>query len=139
MNLLERLNRLLDQELAAEGITPEVLSQVDLSIGYSPVIPFAGGKLESAVAVQPWGFPARDELPVQFEVLDPLIAHPVDRAALSIMRARYLLARDAVAGPRVRAVLSDLFSGVPACPPPSWPAEIPSARRPQPRPTPTRP
>ena len=100
--MIEALRKLVDDALAAEGITPAVLELVDLSIEYSPVIPFAGGRLQDAVAVRPWGFCSPETLPDLFEVQHPLTPAPVDRDVLKVMRARYLLARDAYFGPVVR-------------------------------------
>ena len=56
MSLLDALTKLVDDELAEEGITPELLAMIDLSVAYSPVIPFRGGRLEDAVPVRAWGF-----------------------------------------------------------------------------------
>ena len=95
-------------ELAAEGITPKVLAAVDLEIEYSPVIPFRGGRLEHAVRVLPWGFFPSGTLPDKFEVQHPLVTNPVDRDTLKVMRARYLLARDAYYGPIVRRWFEDM-------------------------------
>ena len=111
MSVLDALKKLLDEQLAAEGITPGLLDMVDLSIAYSPVIPFTGGGLDSAVDVRPWGFPAGNALPERFEVLHPLIHSPVDRESLKVMRARYLLARDAYYGPLVRQIVRELLEG----------------------------
>ena len=108
--MLEALKRFLDDELAAEGITPELLEMVDLEIEYTPVIPFAGGGLEHAVKVRPWGFYPTGVLPEKFEVQHPLVDNPVDQEALKVMRARFLLARDAHYGPMVRRAFSDLAS-----------------------------
>jgi hypothetical protein len=102
MNLLNVLTEFIDERLAEEGITPELLAMVDLEIEYSPVIPFYGGRLEEAVKVRPWGFYPQGVLPDKFEVQHPLVDNPVDRDTLKIMRARYLLARDARYGPIVR-------------------------------------
>ena len=41
MSLFDALSKYLDDELAQEGITPQPLAMVDLSVAYSPVIPFA--------------------------------------------------------------------------------------------------
>lgn len=103
MSILKTLENLFEQELAAEGITRQLLDMVDLAVEYSPVIPFAGGQLEHAVKVRPWGFPPADQLPEKFEVDHPLVSNPVDQSLLKIMRARYLLARDARYGPMLRA------------------------------------
>ncbi len=108
MALLDVLQDWIAGELAAEGITPEVLAAVDLEIEYSPVIPFSGGKLEHAVRVLPWGFFPSGTLPDKFEVQHPLVTNPVDRETLKVMRARYLLARDAHYGQAVRQWLKDL-------------------------------
>ncbi len=56
MSLLDALTKLVDDQLAQEGITPQLLAMIDLSVAYSPVIPFAGGTLDSAVDVRAWGF-----------------------------------------------------------------------------------
>ena len=94
MSLLDALTKLVDDQLAQEGITPDLLAMIDLSVAYSPVIPFAGGTLADAVPVRAWGFVPDDELPRKFEVLHS--AHnPVHTDTVKIMRARYLLARDA--------------------------------------------
>lgn len=108
MSLTDTLRDWVDSELAAEGMTPELLNMVDLEIEYSPVVPFRGGRLEHAVKVRPWGFYPSDVLPDKFEVQHPLVTKPVDRDALKIMRARYLLARDAHYGPVVRQYFDDL-------------------------------
>jgi hypothetical protein len=110
MALLDALRDWIDGELAAEGITPDILAAVDLEIEYSPVIPFCGGQLEHAVRVLPWGFFASGVLPDKFEVKHPLVSNPVDRETLKVMRARYLLARDAHYGPIVRRWFQDLHS-----------------------------
>lgn len=101
MNILNVLKRFVDDELAKEGITPDLLEMVDLSIEYSPVIPFSGGGVDDAIAVRPWGFVADDVLPDKFEVMHPLVHNPVSRDSLKVMRARYLLARDAYYGPMI--------------------------------------
>lgn len=101
MSLLNVLKRFVRDELAEEGITPELLEMVDLDISYCPVIPFPGGGLDCAVDVRPWGFLPDDVLPEKFEVMHPHVDNPVDRESLKIMRARYLLARDAYYGPAV--------------------------------------
>lgn len=108
MALLNVLQDWIAGELAAEGITPEVLAAVDLAIEYSPVIPFSGGRLEHAVRVLPWGFFPSGVLPDKFEVQHPLVTNPVDQDTLKVMRARYLLARDAYYGPIVRRWFQDL-------------------------------
>ena len=107
MSLPDFLRKLLEAELAAEGITPDVLEMIDLSIAYSPVIPLSGGGLESAVEVRPWGFPTASELPERFEVMHPLFKASVDHDGLKIMRARFLLARDARFGPAIREFFSE--------------------------------
>lgn len=101
MSILNVLKRFVDDELAKEGITPDLLEMVDLSIEYSPVIPFAGGGVDDAIDVRPWGFVADDVLPDKFEVMHPLVHNPVSRESLKVMRARYLLARDAYYGPMI--------------------------------------
>jgi len=108
MSLTEVLQNWIAGELAAEGITSELLDMVDLEIEYSPVIPFQGGRLEHAVKVRPWGFYPPGALPDKFEVQHPLVNNPVDRDTLKIMRARFLLARDAHFGPIVRRWAEDL-------------------------------
>ena len=107
MNLLDVLKRFIGDELAKEGITPELLEMVDLSIEYSPVIPFSGGGVDDAVKVRPWGFIPDDVLPDKFDVMHPLVNNPVDRESLKVMRARFLLARDAYYGP----ILHQFFHG----------------------------
>lgn len=84
--------------ITAEGITPEILGLVDLSAEFSPVIAISGGRLEDAVTVRPWGFYPNGELPEKFEVMHGRFNAPVDRESLKVMRARYLLARDAYYG-----------------------------------------
>lgn len=105
MSILNVLKRFVDDELAKEGITPELLEMVDLSIEHSPVIPFAGGGVDDAIAVRPWGFVADDVLPDQFEVRHSLVHSPVSRESLKVMRARYLLARDAYYGPVLHRII----------------------------------
>ena len=95
MSLLDALTKLVDDQLAQEGITPQLLAMIDLSVAYSPVIPFAGGTLENAVDVRAWGFVPDDDTPSRFEVLHSAVHNPVTPDSLKIMRARYLLARDA--------------------------------------------
>ncbi len=95
MSLLAALTKLVDDQLAQEGITPELLAMIDLSVAYSPVIPFAGGTLENAVDVRAWGFVPDDDTPSRFEVLHSAVHNPVTPDSLKIMRARYLLAREA--------------------------------------------
>jgi hypothetical protein len=103
MSLLNVLRDWIGHELAAEGITPELLAMVDLEVEYSPVIPFHGGRLEHAVRVRPWGFFPSGVLPDKFEVQHPLVTNPVDRETLKVMRARYLLDRaPVVQGPANR-------------------------------------
>ena len=99
MSIVKLLKRFVSDELAREGITPELLTLVDLEVEYSPVIPFVGGSVDSAVEVRPWGFVPAGALPERFEVKHPLVQNPVDRESLKVMRARYLLARDAYYGP----------------------------------------
>ena len=94
MSLLAALTKLVDDELAQEGITPDLLAMIDLSVAYSPVIPFAGGTLEHAVDVRAWGFVPDDDTPSRFEVLHSAVHNPVTPDSLKVMRARYLLARD---------------------------------------------
>ena len=100
LSLLNVLKRFVSDELAKEGITPELLEMVDLSVEYSPVIPFAGG-VDDAIKVRPWGFVPDGVLPEKFEVMHPHVNNPVDRESLKVMRARFLLARDAYYGPIV--------------------------------------
>ncbi len=95
MSLLDALTKLVDDQLAEEGITPELLAMIDLSVAYSPVIPFAGGTLDSAVDVRAWGFVPDDDTPSRFEVLHSAVHNPVTPDSLKVMRARYLLAREA--------------------------------------------
>lgn len=101
MSLLNVLKCFVRDELAEEEITPELLEMVDLDISFSPVIPITGGDLDSAVDVRPWGFLPENVLPEKFEVMHPSVHNPVDRESLKIMRARYLLAREAYYGPAV--------------------------------------
>ncbi|MCA8985822.1 MAG: hypothetical protein R3C12_12890 [Planctomycetaceae bacterium] len=108
MNLLDVLKRFVGDDLAKEGITPELLEMVDLSIEHSPVIPFSGGGVDDAVKVRPWGFVPDDVLPDKFEVMHPLVNNPVDRESLKVMRARYLLARDAYYGPMIHRFFQGL-------------------------------
>jgi len=117
MSLLCVLEKFVAKALAAEGITPDLLAMVDLEVEYSPVLPFAGGLLEHAVKVRPWGFYPEGVLPDKFEVRHPLVTNPVDRDTLKVMRARYLLARDAYFGPIVRRWFQDLkkASDTPPC------------------------
>lgn len=107
MGILNVLKRMVDNELAKEGITPELLEMIDLSIAYTPVIPFPGGSIDDAVPVRPWGFPCGDDLPEKFEVMHPQVSNPVSHDALKVMRARYLLARDAYYEP----ILNRFFHG----------------------------
>lgn len=100
--LSDCLQKVIDEEHAKEGITPALLEMVDLEIEYSPVIPFPGGTLEDAVPVRPWGFPDPKVLPAKFSVHDYGV---VDRETLTVMRLRFLLARDA----RSRTVLERCF------------------------------
>ena len=99
MSLLSVLRKFVNDELRSEGITPVVLDMVDLSIEYSPVIAITGGGIDDAVDVRPWGFYPDNEQPERFEVMHELVGRPVDRESLKVMRARYLLARDAYYGP----------------------------------------
>lgn len=99
MSIVRILKRFVADEHAREGITSELLGLVDLEVEYSPVIPFAGGSVDAAVEVRPWGFVPAGELPERFEVQHSLVQNPVDRNSLKVMRARYLLARDAYYGP----------------------------------------
>lgn len=99
MSILNILRRFVADELEQEGITPDLLAMVDLEVEYSPVIPFAGGGVDSAVEVRPWGFVRAGELPEKFEVQHPIVNNPVDRDSLRVMRVRYLMARDAYYGP----------------------------------------
>ena len=110
MSILNVLKRLVDDELAKEGITPGILEMVDLSIEYSPVVPFAGGSVYVATKVRPWGFLPDDVLPERFEVMHPLVHNPVDRDSLKVMRARYLLARDAYYGPMIHQFVQGLVN-----------------------------
>jgi hypothetical protein len=107
LTILNFLRLLIEDELVKEDITPKLLDMVDLSIAYSPVIPFAGGDINDAVQVRPWGFVPDNVTPEKFEVVHPLIHNPVGPDALKIMRARYLLARDAHYGP----ILDRFFHG----------------------------
>ena len=116
MSILNVLKRFVDDELAKEGITPELLEMVDLSIEYSPVIPFTGGGVDDAIAVRPWGFVPDDVLPEKFEVRHPLVHNPVNRESLKVMRARYLLARDAYYGPMIHRFFQGLANATNADP-----------------------
>lgn len=107
MSILDALKRWVDDELAKEGITPNLLEMIDLSIAYSPVIPIAGGGIDDAVQVRPWGFVSDDVTPEKFEVTHPLVHYPISPDALKVMRARYLLARDAYYAP----ILDRFFHG----------------------------
>jgi hypothetical protein len=107
LSILNALKRLVDDELAKEGITPKLLEMIDLSIAYSPVIPFRGGGIDDAIEVRPWGFVSDKDLPEKFEVSHPLVQNPVGPDALKVMRARYLLARGAYYGP----ILDRFFHG----------------------------
>ena len=98
MSLLNLLKRFMNDELANEGITPELLEVVDLDVEFSPVLPFPGDDITDTVTVRPWGFVADDALPKTFEVMHPLVRSPTTRDELKVMRARYLLARDAYYG-----------------------------------------
>lgn len=98
MNVRDLLRGVLTNELAQEGITPEVLNMVDLEMAYSPVLACRGDTIDAAVSVQPWGCVPKGVLPEKFEVRHPLVRLPVDRAELKVMRARYLLAQDAYHG-----------------------------------------
>ncbi|WP_417848793.1 hypothetical protein [Thalassoglobus sp.] len=108
LSILNVLKRFMDDELAKEGITPELLEMVDLSVEYTPVIPFAGGGVDDAITVRPWGFVTDDVLPEKFEVCHPLVHNPVSRESLKVMRARYLLARDAYYGPMIHRFFQGL-------------------------------
>lgn len=116
MSILNVLKRFVDDELAKEGITPDLLEMVELAIEYSPVIPFAGGGVDDAIAVRPWGFVADDVLPEKFEVRHPLVHNPVSRESLKVMRARYLLARDAYYGPMIHRFFQGLGNATNADP-----------------------
>lgn len=98
MNWRDILKRFVSDALTQEGIPPELLEMIDRSGEYSPVIPFAGGGVDDAVQVRPWGCVPDGVLPDKFEVLHPTVRHPIDRESLKVMRARYLLARDAYFG-----------------------------------------
>ena len=107
MSLLAALTKLVDDQLAQEGITPQLLSMIDLSVAYSPVIPFAGGTLENAVDVRAWGFVPDDDTPSRFEVLHSAVHNPVTPDSLKIMRARYLLAREAHYAPMYETLFGE--------------------------------
>ena len=107
MSLLAALTKLVDDQLAEEGITPELLAMIDISVAYSPVIPFAGGTLENAVDVRAWGFVPDDDTPSRFEVLHSAVHNPVSPDSLKIMRARYLLARDAHYAPMYETLFGE--------------------------------
>jgi hypothetical protein len=72
------------RSLAEEGITTERLATVDLSSGYTPVIPVKGGTLADAV-------PAVPTRGGDYIVRAGSIAAQVPAADLKIMRLRYLL------------------------------------------------
>ena len=116
MSILNVLKRFVDDELAKEGITPELLEMVDLAIEFSPVIPFAGGGVDDAINVRPWGFAPDNVLPDKFEVMHPLVHNPVNRESLKVMRARYLLARDAYYGPMIHRFFQGLANATNADP-----------------------
>ena len=116
MSLLDALTKLVDDELAQEGITPELLAMIDLSVAYSPVIPFRGGRLEDAVPVRAWGFVPDDVLPRKFEVLGGGVHNPVSQDSLKVMRARYLLARDAHYAPLYETLFGETDADSDACP-----------------------
>ena len=116
LSILNVLKRFVDDELAKEGITPDLLEMVDLAIEYSPVIPFAGGGVDDAIDVRPWGFVADDVLPDKFEVMHPLVHNPVSRESLKVMRARYLLARDAYYGPMIHRFFQGIANATNADP-----------------------
>jgi len=70
----------------SEGITPDILSMVDLEIAYSPVIVIVGEGIEEAVeAVKTKGG--------KYLVRHPMVHHAVSAEDLKVMRCRYLLAR----------------------------------------------
>ena len=107
MSLLAALTKLVDDQLAQEGITPQLLAMIDLSVAYSPVIPFAGGTLENAVDVRAWGFVPDDDTPSRFEVLHSAVHNPVTPDSLKVMRARYLLAREAHYAPMYETLFGE--------------------------------
>ena len=107
MSLLAALTKLVDDQLAQEGITPELLAMIDLSIAYSPVIPFMGGTLDNAVDVRAWGFVPDDDTPSRFEVLHSAVHNPVTPDSLKVMRARYLLAREAHYAPMYETLFGE--------------------------------
>lgn len=108
--VLDVLRKFVDDELRAEGITPELLDMVMLEVEYSPVLPFAGGQFgRDDVKVRPWGFSgADDELPERFEVLHPMVNNPVSRESLKVMRLRWLLARGKYYEPQMNALCERL-------------------------------
>jgi hypothetical protein len=107
MSLLDALTKLVDDQLAQEGITPQLLAMIDLSVAYSPVIPFAGGTLDNAVDVRAWGFVPDDDTPHRFEVLHSAVHNPVTPDSLKVMRARYLLAREAHYAPMYETLFGE--------------------------------
>lgn len=73
--------------LAEEGITPEILDYVDLSIADSPVIAFRGESLDRAVeTIKTVG----GGYIVRHPLLEAHGTHSAD--AIKVMRCRYLLA-----------------------------------------------
>lgn len=89
MSLLETLKAAVADQLAKEGITQQLIDYMDLSVEWSPVIPFAGGGLGDAVAPVPWGFYHDDVVPEKFEVEG--VHGLVSQESLKVMRLRYLL------------------------------------------------
>jgi len=107
MSILETLKKLVDDQLESEGITPHILEAVDLSVAYSPVIPYPTDgmhpevALQHAVEVRPWGFCRDDEVPKKFDV-DGRVVSPDE---LKVMRARYLLRRGEHYAPQMERFL----------------------------------
>lgn len=84
------------QALAAEGITPEVLEVVDLTQGYSPVLPVRCGIATTALK----------NMDGSYTVLHHGgHSQNVTAAELRIMRCRWLLARDAYRLAKIKELL----------------------------------
>lgn len=103
------LRKSLNDELAEEGVTQDLIDYVMLEVAYSPVLPCRGMRLEDAHEAVPWGFYPEDVLPEKFEVKG-WIHNPVDRESLKIMRLRYLLAEKERQRPWVEALIGRMNS-----------------------------
>ena len=101
--LSDTLGKIVDDLLAEEGITPALLDMVDLSVAYSPVL-LAGGQFgRDDVELIPYGFLANEnDLPEKFTAADGM-PQVYDRDQVTIMRARWLLAREAYHKPQMDA------------------------------------